>query len=300
MTYPSSPSNPSNASNPSTPSGTATGVPSSTAPTRPVVAVILAAGRGTRMQSDLPKVAHPVAGRAMVAWVVDAVRSAGATRVLLVVGYGEPQVRAIFAGDDGVEFVRQSEQLGTGHATRCAAPLLAREIEHGADVLVLAGDGPLLRRETVSALLERQRATGAAATLATAEVPDATGYGRIVRDAAGRFHDIVEQKNLTPGQQAIREIYPSYAVFDARDLFASLASLPPDPVSGEYYLTAVPAMLRSQGKRVELVSGIAPEDVLSINTPGQLAEIDRILRGRLEGAAGGRSWAVPVCGGNHA
>jgi len=248
---------------------------------RCLAAIILAAGRGTRMNSDLPKVAHPVAGRPMVQWVVDAVADAGASRIILVVGHGEDVVRGMFAGDDRVEFVRQDAQLGTGHATLCA-----REPMNGwsGDVLVLAGDGPLLRRETIDRMVQRQRSTDALATLATARVPDPTGYGRIVRDAQGRCQAIVEQKNLAPGQERIDEIYPSYACFDAQKLFEVLSSLPADSVTGEFYLTDVPRVLRDGGHRVELVDGVSAEDVLSINTPAQLAEVDAILCARIERA----------------
>lgn len=246
-----------------------------------LAAVILAAGKGTRMRSDLPKVLHPVAGRPMVAWVVDACRAAGASRLVLVVGHGADAVREVFAGCDDVEFVLQAEQRGTGHATRCAAPPLEGFV---GDVLVLAGDGPLIRAATIDAMRDRHRETGAAATLATSVVEDPTGYGRVVRDAEGRFVAIVEQRNADAAQRAIREIYPSYAIFDASALFDALAALAPDAVSGEYYVTDVPAMLRKAGRRVEIVDAVPPEDVLSINTPEQLAEVDAILTARMEAA----------------
>ena len=230
------------------------------------------------MQSDLPKVAHPVAGRPMVQWVVDAVADAGASIIVLVVGHREEVVRDIFGGDQRVQFVRQDEQLGTGHATLCAAGVLEG---FSGDVLVLAGDGPLLRRETIDRMIERQSVCSAEATLATARVPDPTGYGRIVRDREGHFEAIVEQKNLAPGQERIDEIYPSYACFRADALFGVLRTLPADPVSGEFYLTDVPRVLKGSGRRVELVDGVPAEDVLSINTPQQLAEVDAILCARL-------------------
>jgi UDP-N-acetylglucosamine diphosphorylase/glucosamine-1-phosphate N-acetyltransferase len=239
--------------------------------------VILAAGKGTRMNSDLPKVVHEVAGRPMVRWVVDAVRTAGARRIVLVVGHGADTVRACFAGDDDIEYVIQEEQLGTGHATRMAEPPL--EGFEG-DVLVLAGDGPLIRPETISIMLERHRAARAAATLATAIIDDPTGYGRVVRDADDRFVSIVEHRNATDEQRAIREIYPSYACFDADLLFGTLRRLLPDAVSGEYYVTEVPAMLRAAGHDVEVVDAVPPEDVLSINTVEQLREVEAILFAR--------------------
>lgn len=247
---------------------------------RALAAIILAAGKGKRMNSDLPKVAHPVAGRAMVWWVVEACRAANAVPIVLVVGHGADAVREVFAGDDDdIIYVTQDKQLGTGHATGCAAAALK---DFQGDVLVLAGDGPLIRAETIRIMLRRHHDGHACATLATAIISNPTGYGRIVRDSSGRFQAIVEDKNATPHQRLIREIYPSYACFDAVSLFAALLDLRPDPVSGEYYLTEVPAILRARGKRVEIVEAVPPEDVLSINTLEQLAEVDAILSARTE------------------
>ena len=216
----------------------------------------------------------------MVSWVVEAVREVGARPIVLVVGYRADVIREIFRGDEGdLVFVEQSEQLGTGHATTCAGPVLA---DLDGDVLVLAGDGPLIRAETIRAMIERQRRTGAAATLATAEIADPTGYGRIVRDPQGRFEAIVEHASATEQQRDIREIYPSYACFDARLLFETLGRLDRDQSSGEYRVTDVPGLLQAEGRPVELVDGISPQDVLSINTLDQLREVDAILSSRVE------------------
>ncbi len=247
---------------------------------RPIAAIILAAGEGTRMEGDLPKVACEVASQPMIRWVVDAARQAGARPIVLVVGHGAEMVRSLFDNDDAdIEYVAQDRRLGTGHATACAQSVLGAS---EGDVLVLAGDGPLIRPSTIRAIVDRHRATGAAATLATATVDDPTGYGRIVRDEHGLFHAIVEDANANQRQLAIREIYPSYACFDAALLFEMLRVLEPDETSGEYQITEVPAMLRARGHRVELVDGIPYEEVLSINTPQQLAEVDAILSARLE------------------
>ena len=175
---------------------------------RVVDAVILAAGKGTRMQSDLPKVMHEVADRPMLHWVVDACRAAGATRIVVVVGFKGELVRASLAGASDIEFVEQTEQLGTGHAVDQARPAFATTPDH--DVFVLCGDGPLIRPETLHTLLQTHRSAGADATLATAIIKDATGYGRIVRDADGGFSRIVEQKDATPEQLEICEVNPSY------------------------------------------------------------------------------------------
>lgn len=249
---------------------------------RDLVAVVLAAGKGTRMQSDLPKVMHPVAGRPMVHWVVDAARAAGATRIVLVVGHGAELVKAEFAGATDVDFVLQSEQLGTGHAVKMAWPVL-EPVAAAADAFILCGDGPLIRAETLATLLDLHRREHAAATLATSVIPEPKGYGRIVRDAQGRLAGIVEQKDATPDQLAIREVNPSYYCFRTDALLSALARVGNANASREYYLTDVFAILRGDGLTVAAVDAVPPEDILSINDPAQLAEVDAILRARLAG-----------------
>ncbi|MBL8763588.1 MAG: NTP transferase domain-containing protein [Phycisphaerae bacterium] len=266
---------------------------SSVASHNPPVAIILAAGKGTRMRSDLPKVVHPVGGEAMVNAVVEACVQAGCARVVLVVGYKQGDVRhavaprfAAWASRGArIEFVEQAEQLGTGHAVRCAEALLARESAvPGAPVFVLCGDGPLIRRNTLDRMLRHHREAGARATLATSVLDDPRGYGRIVRDASGRFMGIVEDRNCTPEQRAIREVNPSYYCFDAAALFGALGRVTRNAGSGEYYLTDVPALLASSGGRVEVIEAVPAEDVLSINTPEDLARVDAIYRSRRDGS----------------
>lgn len=241
-------------------------------------AVILAAGKGTRMPGDLPKVAHPVGGRPMVCPIVEACIEAGCGRVVVVVGFKQEVVREALAGYR-VEFAVQAEQLGTGHAVQCAEAALWAE-PAPAQVFVLGGDGPLIRASTLTRLLSRHRSTGAAATLATAVIDDPTGYGRIVRDASGRFERIVEHKNATPEQRAIREVNPSYYCFDRVPLFDALREVRPNEATRERYLTDVLAIMLGKGLRVEVEPGVPPEDVLSINTPAELAVVDRIYRAR--------------------
>jgi bifunctional UDP-N-acetylglucosamine pyrophosphorylase/glucosamine-1-phosphate N-acetyltransferase len=251
-------------------------------------AIILAAGKGTRMRSPLPKVVHPVGGRPMVCAVVDACREAGCERIILVVGYEQERVREGIAAQGarwaaGIEFAEQAEQLGTGHAVRCAEALLTPGADRRGvprDVFVLAGDGPLIRGRTLRTLLERHRATGAAATLATAVIDDPTGYGRIIRGPDGRLERIVEHKECTPEQLRVREVNPSYYCFQREALFRTLARVERNPQSGEYYVTDVPTMLLREGARVEVIEAVPAEDVLSINTPEQLAEVDAIYRSR--------------------
>ncbi|MEQ9454492.1 MAG: NTP transferase domain-containing protein [Phycisphaeraceae bacterium] len=246
---------------------------------QPVDAILLAAGKGTRMGGDLPKVLHPVADRPMIQWVVEACRAVGVDRVIVVVGYKAEDVEASLAGFKNVHFVTQSEQLGTGHATQMAAPLFADDPPR--DVFVLAGDGPLIRAKTLEHLLETHRKTDADASLATAVIDDPSGYGRITRDAGGGFTGIIEQKDATAAQLAICEVNPSYYCFRSDALFTTLSDVSNDNNQGEYYLTDVPGILRGAGRAVTVVDAVPADDVLSINTPEQLAEVDRIMRERL-------------------
>lgn len=248
---------------------------------KPVEALLLAAGKGTRMGSDLPKVCHPVGGRPMVCAVVDACLDAGCSRIVVVVGYKQELVRQALAEyGNTVEFAVQDEQLGTGHAVMCAESAYPAGKRVGLDLFVLCGDGPLIRAETLRTVLARHRDAGAAATLATSVIDDPSGYGRIVRDGRGSFLRIVEQKNASADELKIREINPSYYCFDAGAMFDALKRVERNGLTGEYYITDVFEGLRRAGRRVEVIDAVPPEDVLSINTPEHLAEVDRIFRGR--------------------
>lgn len=233
------------------------------------------------MNSDLPKVVHETCGAPMVCWVAKACLEAGCARVIVVVGHMQELVREamerIDPGDAAIEFAIQDEQLGTGHAVKCAQPLL--DTFEG-DIVVLCGDGPLIRSQTVIELIDEHTRTNAAATLATATVDDPSGYGRIVRDAKGAFAGIVEQKNATDEQLRINEINPSYYCFDATRLWQGLSRVERNELTGEYYLTDVPALLQQKGETVGALAAVPAEDALSVNTPEQLAETDRILRSR--------------------
>lgn len=259
-----------------------TSQPTIQAGARPPAAIVLAAGRGTRMPGHRPKVVYEVGGRPMVGHVIDACIDAGCARILLVVGYQQEQVRAAVGDRPAVEYVVQQEQLGTGHAVRCAESLLRDEIsDPGHLTYVLCGDGPLVTAALLRQLSARHRATHAAATLATACLDDPSGYGRIVRDQAGRFLDIVEERDCTAEQRRICEVNPSYYCFTTAELFAALRSISPSPHSGEYYVTAVPALLRRMGRTVQLVDGLDADLVRSINTPEELATVDALVRRRL-------------------
>ena len=241
------------------------------------VAIILAAGKGTRMKSELPKVMHPACGRPMVEHVLDAARSAGVERLVVVVGYQSELVRDGLARHLDVEFALQSEQKGTGHAVQMCAEQLA---DHDGPVLILAGDTPLLRGESLAALLGDLRDQRAACIIGTAITESNFGLGRVVRSASGDFLRIVEQKDTTTEIAAIREINTGCYAVDSRLLFQALTQIHPNNSQGEYYLTDVPAILKAEGHRVIASPKLTIEEALGVNTPEQLAEVEAILRRR--------------------
>ncbi|HUG90260.1 MAG TPA: NTP transferase domain-containing protein, partial [Planctomycetaceae bacterium] len=198
----------------------------------PPLAIVLAAGKSTRMKSALPKVLHEVCGRPMIEYVLDAARDAGATRIVVVVGHEADRVRAALASQGDVEFALQAEQQGTGHAVMMCREALSRQ--DGA-VLVLSGDTPLLRAESLRGLLDEQQRHAAACIIGTAETDANQGLGRIVRDAGGAFARIVEQRAATPEQAAVREINTGCYAFDARDLLEALDRIRPENSQAEYY-----------------------------------------------------------------
>lgn len=244
------------------------------------MAIILAAGEGKRMRSPLPKVLHEVAGEPLLAHVGRAARVCGVDRIVAVVGKGADQVAAAFADEDW-EFVEQRERLGTADAVRRAGAQLAG---FDGDVLVLAGDTPLLRGETLVELRRRHRESGAVVTVLTALLANPHGYGRILRDENGEFVGIVEEKDATRQQRAIREVNSSVYCFEAAALRSSLVKIGKDNVQGEYYLTDAVGILHGEGRRVLAVPAASPEEILGVNTVEQLAEIREILARRQTGA----------------
>ena len=240
-----------------------------------MVAVILAAGKGTRMKSSLPKVLHGVGGKPMLRHVMDAAKETGAFRTLVVVGYGGEQVAAQM--DGGAEFVTQEEQLGTGHAL-----LQTKESLRGfsGTVLLLCGDTPLLKAASLQTLYREHLAGSAAATVLTAVPADPFGYGRILRDSSGGVCGIVEQQDATPEQAKIGEINTGIYCFEAAPLFAALDGLSCNNAQQEYYLTDVLAILARSGQKVGAVQVGDFEETLGINSRVQLAEAEGILRRR--------------------
>lgn len=262
-------------------------------PNSPALAIVLAAGKGTRMESDLPKVLVPVAGRPMVRYVVDALRTAGVGRIVVVVGYRADLVRSELRNEPGVEFADQLEQLGTGHAVMMCRAALA---EHRGPVVVVAGDSPMLQANSVRRLLEEYRKSPAACLIGTVCRDDPQGYGRIVRDAAGQFTGIVEEKDATPQQREIKEINVSTYVFDSQELLAALDQLRADNSQREYYITDCPAIMLREGKAVAALAVLQPCEALSINSTAELSQVETEMQ-RMSGRSSAFS-NQPEKGGN--
>lgn len=240
-----------------------------------ISAVILAAGKGVRMRSQLPKVVHRVAGKPMVAHVTDAARLAGVKKIVLVVGHRREMVEELFL-PGAVEFAVQAEQLGTGHAL-----MQAEDKVSGDDtILVLAGDTPLLQASTLKALMDYHRESGAAATVLSTRVEDPHGYGRIIRDQKGTFQSIVEEKDAGTEEKAVQEINSGMYCLQVKDAFAALAGISTQNAQGEYYLTEILPILKNNGKKVAVLQLDAREDIYGINDRIQLAQAEEILRRR--------------------
>jgi bifunctional UDP-N-acetylglucosamine pyrophosphorylase/glucosamine-1-phosphate N-acetyltransferase len=246
-----------------------------------LTAIILAAGKSTRMKSRKPKPLHEVCGKPMLGWILDACFAADVTRALVVVGHGKDEIIEQFRHDKRIHFVEQTEQLGTGHAARMCEPLLKG---HPGDVLLLAGDTPLIRADILRTLLRAHHDDRAAASMATAMLEDPTGYGRVVRNSAGEFVEIVEQADCNDAQREIREVFPSYYCVKTDELLYALSKLTNHNKKGEYYLTDIYAILRKAGKKVIAVQAVTAEDVIAPNTRQQLADADAALQERIQRA----------------
>jgi bifunctional UDP-N-acetylglucosamine pyrophosphorylase/glucosamine-1-phosphate N-acetyltransferase len=243
------------------------------------VVVVLAAGEGKRMKSDLPKVLHPIGGRSLLGHALAAARGTEPDQVVVVVGHGRDQVRAHLEQiDPQATTVVQEQQNGTGHAVRVA--LESVSASDAETVLVVCGDVPLLRSATLVELLDKHRADANAVTVLTAVVPDPTGYGRIIRAADGGLEAIVEQRDATPEQHAVAEINSGVYAFDGKVLRDALTRLSTDNSQGEEYLTDVVSIARGDGARVG--ASLAPDhrEILGVNDRVQLAELGRILNDR--------------------
>lgn len=253
--------------------------PETTQVKKPSAAVILAAGKSTRMVTDLPKVLHEVCGRPMMAYVVDACREAGIDRIVAVVGYRKDDVIEAFRDVSGMQFVEQTEQKGTGHAVMMCREALG---DFDGNLLIIAGDMPLLRTDTLKLLVETHVNGRSAVTLATSVLDNPAGYGRIVRDQFGNLQGIVEHSDCTPEQLAIKEVNPSYYCFDKKLLFEALSDVKPNNVKGEYYLTDALHILIREGHRAVAVTAVPPEDAMGVNSRRELAEVGKIMQARIQ------------------
>jgi bifunctional UDP-N-acetylglucosamine pyrophosphorylase/glucosamine-1-phosphate N-acetyltransferase len=243
------------------------------------VAIILAAGQGKRMKSEKAKVLHEVCGQPMIRYVVDAARGAGARTIVVVVGYAADQIRDYLRDEPDVLFATQTEQLGTGHAAKVCRPLLG---DYRGPVMILVGDEPLLRPEPLAGLFHRQQTDRAACLLGTAVLPDPTGFGRILRDSAGRFLRIVEERDCNPEERAIKETNPSCYVFELPGLWDALEQIGTSNAQHEYYLTDAPAHLLAMGRKVLALDVLEPDDVLGVNTRQHLAQATAIMQSRIQ------------------
>lgn len=235
--------------------------------------VILAAGKGTRMKSDLPKVLHQINNRPMVHYVIDLARELNSQKTILIIGHEREMVRETCAGLD-VKFAVQEPQLGTGHAVQMTEEQLDG---FNGDVLVLSGDVPLLTFPTVDELVKMHQTNDATATLLTSDLDDPSGYGRVLRDRDGSVTKIVEHKDATEQERAICEINVGIYIFKARDLFRALKLVKNDNTQGEYYLPDVISIFISERKKVLAVKTVNFDETRGINNIEQLKEAETIL-----------------------
>lgn len=238
-------------------------------------AVILAAGKGTRMKSDLPKVVHTIEGKCLVDYVVDAAIGAGAEDICLVVGYKYEIVRESVRHQE-VRFVLQEQQLGTGHAVRCAKDFLGDE----GQTMILFGDTPLITAETLLRLKEYHVKNHNTVTVLSAMVEDPTGYGRIIRDGEGNFIKSVEHKDASEEELKSHEINSGMYIFDTRELKEALEKIQPNNAQGEYYLPDTLTIIKEKGKKVDAFALEDDEDITGVNDQEQLAAAAAVIRRR--------------------
>lgn len=243
-----------------------------------LAAVVLAAGQGTRMKSNLSKVLHPVAGKPMAQWALDSVRAAGAEHIALVIGFGAEHVRSAIAN---VQFVEQKEQRGTGHAV-----LQAREVLRGKSesALVTYGDMPLLKSDTLKKLVELHTASRATITMLTLVADDTMSFGRVVRDGDQRVVAVVEEDVATPAQLAIKELNCGVYCFDAEWLWNHLSQLQPAGKKHEYYLTDLIAMAVNEKRTIEAIVARDVSEMIGVNTRVHLAQAEKVMRERINTA----------------
>ncbi len=241
--------------------------------------VILAAGKGTRMNSELPKVLHEIAGKPLLLRVVDTAKKLVPKQMLAVVGYGRELVETALAGT-GVETVLQDPPLGTGHAVLQTREAVSRECD---EVLILAGDVPLLKTETLAELVRLHQESECDLTVLSTYASNPYGYGRIVRDFDREFTSIVEEKEATTDQRNLSEINSGVYIVKRRELFRALVKVKPNNAKGEFYLTDIVGIMANSGKRIQAVMVGTFDELQGINTPEELARAEAVFLARKAG-----------------
>ncbi len=239
------------------------------------LAVVMAAGKGTRMKTELPKVLVPALGRPIIDYVLDALEASGIDQTVVIVGYRADDVRGALAARRNLSFALQEVQQGTGHAVMRAREALAA---HDGPVLIVTGDSPMLQPSSVQALFAEFERNRPACLLGTAHKENPFGLGRIVRDANGDFQRIVEEKDATEDERKLTEVNMSTYLFDCQELLGALEHIRPNNKQGEYYITDCPGILKQQGKRVAALAVLQPVEALSINTVDDLGAVEEALR----------------------
>lgn len=240
-----------------------------------VKAVILAAGMGTRMKSKTPKVLHKVMDKTMVQYSIDAARAAGVEEICIIVGHGAEEVQKTVGS--GVTYVEQKEQLGTGHAVRCAREFIGQK----GQTLILCGDTPLIRAETLKNMISRHQEQNNGVTMLSTILENPDGYGRIIRDKNGEFVKNVEHKDATQQERASKEVNSGMYLFDSAALYDSLEKITNDNAQGEYYLPDCLGIIRSEGGHVDAVITPDETEIMGVNSRVQLAEATRIMQQRI-------------------
>ena len=239
-------------------------------------AIVLAAGKGTRMKSELPKVLFPVCGKPMIEYVLDALERAGVDEIIVVVGYRSDLVKSTIKPRASIKFAEQKELLGTGHAV-----MSCREHLEGFDgpVFIIAGDNPMLQSSSVERLFKEYENYGdASCILGTVHKENPFGMGRILRDENGAFVGVVEEKDATDEQRKIKEINISYYVFNTPDLLASLGDIRSNNAQKEYYITDVPKILLDKGRKILALPVLQEVECLGVNTQDDLAVVESVLK----------------------
>lgn len=235
------------------------------------LAIVLAAGKGTRMESDKPKVLHEIFGKPLLEWAVKAVSGAGVPRILVVVGHQAERVKEAFKGFNNLEWIDQHEQLGTAHAVKTTRAYLG---DFSGNIVILPSDAPLIRAETIKNLHEWHCKHGADCTILTAKLDNPKGYGRIFRDKEGKVIRIIEEIDAQTDERKINEVNSGIYCFNAKALFDALDSVKPVNKKGEYYLTDVIDILHTMGKRIETICISESSQIFGINTVKELAKIE--------------------------